>query len=285
MANYRSAVATPVSYQWDPDSRFPLPDPGSAPDNCGPAAIENVAQFYNNRSFGIYRTRLLAAPAYGPTSFFQQMQMLNKRGVPCVQWRGSVSKLREIVKGGRQPVVIGMLYSRVPDDIAGHPFQGWHAVEVLDTARRNGVRGFWIRDPNFNRTYRQDPTGGRRFYPDWVIQSAFYNAGGWGIKPNTPKAIIRYARLNRGEGINVRKSKGEPGDGRRYGELWGTTRNGKLIRVSNGEVVADPQTKPFRFRGFVEGAYHGLGEHPKDWARLVIRGNTRYVARPLITRL
>lgn len=283
MPLYRSAAATPVSYQWDPDSRYPLPDPGSAPDNCGPSAIENVAEFYTNKSFGIYRTRKLAAASYGPTSFYEQMMMLTKRGVPCVQWRGSVATLRSIVSGGRQPMVIGMLYAYVPDSIAGHPFNGWHAVEVLDTARRNGVDGFWIRDPNFNRTYRPDPTAGHRFYPDWVIQSAFVNAGGWGIKPNKPKSIVRYARLN-GDGIHVRYGPGKKGTSD-LARLFATTLNGKLIR-HDGDVIWDSRnTRPVIFRGFVEGARHGIGEWPRHWARIDIRGNSRFVARPLITRI
>lgn len=270
----RHVADTPLRLQWDPDSRLPLPDPGSAPDNCGPTSVESAGQFFTDHWQGIYRTRRLGADAYGPTFFSQQRTMLERRGVPCYLTKLSVSNLRAIIRGGKRPVVLMLDFSRVPLNVAGHPFRGKHTVLALDI---DGSGFITIRDPNFNRTYRIDPTKGKRRYPNWVIESAQLAA----IVPHRAKHVVRYVRLQKGDGINVRKGRGTAD---RLGTLWATTRNGKLRRP-NGDVALDPQSKPIRLKGYVRGAYHGLGAHPRDWARVVIRGNVRYVARALTERI
>lgn len=276
---YKYAVDTPVSYQWDEDSRLPLPDPGSAPDNCGPAAVENVGHYYTDEPYGVFRTRRLAAADYGPTTFGQQREMLERRGVPCYITKLSLENLRAIVRGGQRPIIVGMNFAYIPDDIAGHPFNGWHAVEVLDV---DGDDHVLIRDPNFNRTYRKDPTNGRRRYPNWVIRAALAHDGCWCIVPFSSKKVVRYARL-KGDGVNVRVSKGRTGT-TKLGRIFATTRRNRLVKP-DGEIVFEPATKRLVFRGYVQGARHGIGAYPKTWARVVIRGHVRYVARPLIERV
>lgn len=277
---FTEAKQVPAHYQWDPDSRLPLPDWGSAGDNCGPTGVANIAHFYRDNHIGIYNTRRLAADAYGPTTAEQQRLMLERRGVPAYRTVLSISNLRSIIKGGRRPVLLGLNFAKVPQSIAGHAFRGNHTVVALDVAGRDEIL---IRDANFSRTWpgRDDPTGGKRRYPNHVIRDAMLFA----IVPFSSKKIIHYARLKGREGINVRKGRGQVGTTDK-GAIYATTRNGKLKRP-NGEVVLDPQTKKLRFKGYVKGARHGLGEPGQraDWAKVVIRGTVRYVARPLIERV
>lgn len=188
---YATARESHTFLQWDPSSRFPQPDPGSAPDNCGPTSVTNVAGFYrDDDDLSIYNTRLLGAPAFGPTNITQQKEMLIKRGVNCFFSQfAEVSRIHDLIEGGQRPTILGLNMSLVPLEVAGHPFRGFHAVVALENERRDGVGGMLIRDPNFNRTFRQDPTGGARFYPDWVIQQAFCNARMWALVPVAPKKI------------------------------------------------------------------------------------------------
>lgn len=186
---YLRAVDVPLQRQWDKDSRLPLPDPGTAPGNCGPTAVEQVAEYYvgaaDKPDFGIFRTRRLATTSLKlSTSVTEQKTMLVKRGVPCSLQRPTVAELHKIVASGR-PVIIGLDMSRVPITVAGHPFRGKHAV----TLRLSLPGTFDCADPNFNDTYRKDPTNGHRIYPDWVLQGAYYNAGMWAIVPTYPKKL------------------------------------------------------------------------------------------------
>jgi hypothetical protein len=85
-----------------------------------------------------------------------------------------------------------MLMSRVPASVRGHDFKFWHAIVCRQGGTHNGVRGFWMNDPNFSAPggYRTDPTGGKRFYSDAVIQSAFLDYyQHWAIAPNAAKYI------------------------------------------------------------------------------------------------
>lgn len=189
---YLSALQTPVHLQWDPSSRLPLPDPGSASYNCGPTTIVNIAHFYRDQPFGIYDTRRLAVwDNYRGTSVNEQAEMLRQRGVPCHIDQPNLFEIHNLVGGGRRPILLGLDMAKVPEYVAGHPFRGHHAVEILQTAYTNEgrSRGFWVRDPNFNRTYRTDPTGGQRFYADWIIDVAFCNSGMWGVVPDRVKDV------------------------------------------------------------------------------------------------
>lgn len=189
MSSIVYAVHTPVHYQWDRDSRLPSPDPGSAPNNCGPTSVTNIAHYYRDKPFGIYSTRLLAvANPYRATSIGEQKAMLETRGVPAIISQPSVAAIRGFAARRNHPVLIGMLMSQVPAAVRGHPFTGWHAVEILETASVANAQGVLVRDPNFSTiTGRTDPTNGKRFYPNWVIQSAFVNVGGWALIPEKPK--------------------------------------------------------------------------------------------------
>ncbi len=192
MAVIRSAIDTPVHLQWDPSSRLPFPDPGSAPNNCGPTTIVNIAHFYRDTAFGIYDTRRLAvSDPYRGTSVNEQAEMLRGRGVPCHIDQPNLFTIHNLVGGGKRPILLGLDMAKVPEYVAGHPFRGKHAVEILQTAYTNEgrSRGFLVRDPNFNRTYRIDPTGGQRFYADWIIDAAFCNSGMWGVIPDKVKDI------------------------------------------------------------------------------------------------
>jgi hypothetical protein len=184
---YRRALDVPLRMQWDPSSRLPLPDPGTAPGNCGPTAVTQVAEFYKDRYFGIYSTRRRVTASQKPsTTVGEQRRMLELLGVPCSLQRPTVSQLKAHLATGRRPLILGMDMSKVPIGIAGHPFRGDHAV----TLRANAPGGFLVADPNFStRTNRLDATKGRRFYPDWVIDRAYYRDGKWAIVPHTDKIV------------------------------------------------------------------------------------------------
>ena len=210
MASISRAIDTPVHLQWDPSSRLPYPDPGSAPNNCGPTTVVNIAHFYRDASFSIYDTRrLVVADWRRGTSVNEQAEMLRKRGVPCFIAQPSLFAIHNYIGSGRRPILLGLDYSKVPYSIAGHNFRGKHAVEILETEWKNygRSRGVLLRDPNFNRTYRQDPTGGQRWYPDWVIDAAFTGEM-WAAIPERVKEITHWQGRIRvaGPGSRIRES-------------------------------------------------------------------------------
>ena len=178
-------------FQWDSDSRFPLPDPGSAPSNCGPTCVNFIAQYYRNVLLSIYQTRtLVVSNPYRGTSANEQQLMLIRRGVPANVIQPTVAEMHKLVSSGRRPIIVGLDMSKVPLEMAGHPFRGMHAVVL----RHNRAGGFDVLDPNFSRKIRPDPTNGHRFYSDSVIARAFVarqgsTARGWGIAPLYPKAL------------------------------------------------------------------------------------------------
>lgn len=186
-----TALQSPFRRQWDPDSRLPPPDPGTAPGNCGMTCVAVLIQFYRDQWRGIYAVRRLSTTRDWEmfTRISDQSLSLAKGGVPNVIDRPSVSSIRSRVSTGRWPVIVGLKMSLVPESVAGHPFRGNHAVIIRAAVTRNGVRGFYVLDPNFNRTHRIDPTGGRRFYSEEIIQRAYYNAGLWALVPTKAKLV------------------------------------------------------------------------------------------------
>lgn len=193
---YLRAVDVPFQRQWDKDSRLPLPDPGTAPGNCGPTAVEQVAEYYvgaaDKPDYGIFRTRRLGNSNLKlSTTVQEQKNMLVKRGVPCSIKRPTVAELHKIVASGR-PVIIGVDMHKVPRSIRGHDFgddlkrTAFHAITLRD--EDPGI--FDVADGNFNQTNRPDPTNGHRRYPDWVLQNAYWNAGRTAIVPTYPKKPI-----------------------------------------------------------------------------------------------
>lgn len=203
---YHRAIDAPVHLQWDQDSRYPLPDPGTAPGNCGPTSVCNIAHAYTGKHTGIYNTRRLGTTSLAlSTSIGEQQTMLEKRGVPCIVTQLTMSAIKSYGSTGRRPIVLGLDMSRVPQSIAGHPFRGMHAVVMLQNAKQSNASGVLIRDPNFNRTFRRDPTDGRRFYPDWVIRAAFTDVHGWALVPKAPMPDISwYGRVRADAGAIIR---------------------------------------------------------------------------------
>ena len=186
---YANALVSPHRFQWE-SSAAP-----SQAYNCGPACVTKIAQFYKDTWYGIQATRRLAtADLYRGTSANEQQRMLALRGISCfVTSIDSLYELHSLVDSGRRPVLIGMNFARVPWTYADHPFRGWHAVTVLSGGYLSGARGFWINDPNFSPPggHRTDPDGGRKWYPDWVIQQALLNNyPRWAVVPSVLKTIV-----------------------------------------------------------------------------------------------
>lgn len=143
--------------------------------NCGPTCVSMVAGFYNDNTPGIEATRRLAAAPGRPTTYYEQRDMLIRRGVPATFIQlSTLQQIRNIVGSGRRPIVIGVEMWKVPWYVRDHPFLGWHAVVILGVASG----GFWVNDPNFSPAggSRPDPDRGKKFWPDWVMQAAFINA-------------------------------------------------------------------------------------------------------------
>jgi hypothetical protein len=185
---YRQALDAPMRYQWDADSRFPLPDPGTAPGNCGVTCVAMMDHYYNDAFHGIYATRRLAVwdDRKLSTSISEQKTMAEKRGVPVIMAQPSVAAIRGLLETGRRPILLGLDMSKVPTAVSGHPFRGNHAILFVANRDASGIVG---RDPNFNRTYRIDPTRGRRYYPNWIIQQAFCDARMWALIPEQIKPV------------------------------------------------------------------------------------------------
>lgn len=167
-----SAVKTRPRWQWESDSTSsPPPDPGNAPWNCGPTAIAKILEFYKDRAYNVNGVRRAAGvPDRAPTNVADQARMATLLGVPCTVQRLTVTELKNLIRGGRRPVLVGMEMGRIPAAIRGHSFLGAHAVAMLDVNSRGDFIG---NDPNFSpRTGRTDPTNGKRVYPASVVAYA-----------------------------------------------------------------------------------------------------------------
>src|SRR6186997_485152 len=192
------ATQSTKRYQWEDNSKY------SQSWNCGPTCATFIASFYKSVYYGIEATRKLVAPPQTATSVTQQRDMLVKRGVPAsVVQIDSLAELHSLVDSGRRPVILGIEISRVPSSYRDHTFIGWHAVVVMSGATNNGVRGFWINDPNFSPPggIRPDPDRGMKWYPDWVIQAAVINnTPRWAVVPNAAKPLPTTTTTTKGRG-------------------------------------------------------------------------------------
>lgn len=181
------ATQSTKRFQWEDNSR------SSQSWNCGPTCVTFIASYYRGTFYGIEKTRLLIAPPQTATSCVQQRDMLIARGVPSAfKQIDTLAEMHQLVDSGRRPIIVGILMSRVPSNYRDHPFLGWHAVTVMSGATNNGVRGFWVNDPNFSPAggIRPDPDRGQKWYPDWVMQAAFMNnSPRWSVIPNSPKPL------------------------------------------------------------------------------------------------
>jgi hypothetical protein len=276
--SYRYAVEAPVHYQWDADSRLPSPDPGSAPNNCGPTSVENIAHFYRDARYGIYRTRILAnGYPYGATTVGEQRTMLEKRGVPAIISQPSLTAIRAFAERRTHPIILGLYMAQVPLSVAGHPFRGWHAVEVLQTATDGNAQGVLVRDPNFSPLHdRPDPTHGRRFYPNWVIQAAFVNTGGWAIIPEKAKDVSWQGRVRANAGAQIRERPYQS-----ESNVWATARADGYTYNRNGNRLW-ANTYQYHWNGFIrdtsDGRYYSVKTH--DGRRRFIRVGAATVTRP-----
>lgn len=230
---YDRAIDAPMHFQWDVDSKLPLPEPGSAPNNCGPTSVEILAHYYTGKPYGIYRTRRLGtSDDYRGTSIGEQQEMLRRRGVDCYFAQLTLQQVKFYGSTGRWPILLGLNMAYVPYDVAGHPFRGWHAV-VRST--NSGVASGVIRDPNFNRTYRRDPTDGLRIYSDSVIQAAFVDTGGWALIPRKPAPEpVRYVNVD-GIGTNIRSAPPKFND---LDNIFAETRRDGIYRRVTGNRLA-----------------------------------------------
>ncbi len=179
---YSHATQVPSRTQWESSSQY------SQSWNCGPTCASFITDFYKNTHSAIeYKRKLLAGmgpynvtgvgtiygcPPQTPTTGWQQADMLDRSGVPStVRGLDSVAQLHGLVDSGRRPIILGIFMARVPLVNRGHSFTGWHAVVVISGAVVNGMRGFWLNDPNFPA----GSTAARRFYSDSLMQSAWAN--------------------------------------------------------------------------------------------------------------
>jgi hypothetical protein len=149
--------------------------------------------FYNDGApgtpnwHGIYQNRRLVTSSLELSSTIgDQSLILWKRGVPNAIDKVTLTGLHNLMATRKRPIVLGLDFSRVPLDVAGHPFRGSHSIML----RANAAGGFTYLDPNFNRTYRTDPQRGYRFMPDWVLYDAYYAVPTqWAIVPNKDKLL------------------------------------------------------------------------------------------------
>lgn len=161
--------------------------------NCGPTCIAFIAGYYKNSWYGIEATRKLVTGPGTPTNAWQQRDMLIKRGVSAqVLSIDSLASLHAIVDSGRRPILMGIQMSRVPASVRDHSFTGWHAVTIMSGGYNNGVRGFWVNDPNFSPPggIRPDPDRGLKWYSDSVMQYAVIaNTQRFAVVPNAAKPL------------------------------------------------------------------------------------------------
>lgn len=188
---YTTALAAPPRFQWEASSGT---FNASQSNNCGPTCMAFIAGFYRDRSYGIEAVRRLIVPCCAPVDITDQRDMLFRVGVPAEVYNiSSLSALKAILSSGRRPIGMRLYMARVPYVYRGHPFTGWHEVVAIANGTRDGVSGVWIMDPNFSPPggTRPDPMHGHRFYPDWLVKSAFIDhPPAYGVIPVAAKKIV-----------------------------------------------------------------------------------------------
>ena len=219
-----ATAATPRS-QWESSSgSFDY----SQRFNCGPTCATFIAGYYHDGKPSIEHTRTLAGIPRGvPTTYQQQANMLGKRGIPAVLVDVlSLDHLERLVMDGRRPVILALEMGRVPYVTRGYSFSGWHSVVAVKRTTRNGVRGWVLRDPNF-----QLKSNVRRFYSDAVLKYAFIdNWQSWAIVPHEPKKL----RVEFRDGVTGVNLYDEPGSRKVYADV----KAHGIYRHSDGKRLA-----------------------------------------------
>lgn len=190
MPNFLSPLETESELQWDVDSE-------QKAVNCGPSSAEKVANYFKNLlHYGIERTRNLGTNRRGTgTNTTEQKKMLDERGVPSEVLALTPQQIKDRLKSGRRPMIVWLKMSLIPDAIAGHNFQGDHAVTFLANGIVNGKTGVWVNEPNQRRdrpAYKKN-----RFYPDDVWSPASSAIGRWCIVPTKDKVIATRTPLKK----------------------------------------------------------------------------------------
>lgn len=228
--SYLSAMLAPPRFQWDATSGT---FQASQSNNCGPTCMSFIGGFYNDKYYSIEALRRTVTGCCKPTQLSEQRDMLTKIGVSAQIYNvASVAALKSIISSGSRPAMLRIYMARVPSTYRGHPFTGWHAVVAIANGSKNGVSGIWVNDPNFSPPggYRPDPARGHRFYPDWVINSAFVqNQPAYAIVPLHAKPLPSASTPTTGGGLPV---KFHPV--RKYGTI------GAGINVRTGPSTAAP---------------------------------------------
>jgi hypothetical protein len=190
----------------------------SKSQNCGVTVAAAIADYYTDESHPIEAGRrliertgpynlgrdlagnpiiVIGSPPNTPTNAWQQAEMLRRWDVNCavVRFRRT-PQLHAIVDSGRRPVLLALNYSKIPPEVAGHSFRGWHAIKVRSGTSQAGVRGFLVNDPNF-WPGKPDPNKGRRFYADAIIQAALDAVGGTtGVVPVAAKPDSQFTEVH-----------------------------------------------------------------------------------------
>lgn len=264
---YTSALASPPRFQWEPNSA-----PSQA-YNCGPTCVTQIAEFYKDRWFSIEETRRLITSCCHATTYSQQRDMLNRRGVPAVIYNiTSLRQLHTITDTGTRPVILALYMARVPASVRGHSFTGWHAVVV----RKGVTGGFWVTDPNFSPPggLRPDPTGGKRWYSDAVIQSAFLNNyQHYAIVPTSNKYVplTQYVYFNAGAN-NVGLRIGPSYSNNVYAVAYTDTdpKPNGIIRLSDKKWIGNTSARRTLY-AVVKGS------DGRTYYKLKLKGTDRYV--------
>lgn len=164
--------------------------------NCGPTGAAQQIDYYRGRKTGsthIDNLRMQSAtPHGGPTSAWDQVQMLQANGIPAqVVSITSIEQLEKLLGYGNRPIGIGVQMSRMRARTRGHDFLGWHRITLLRRKgrKRNGIyrRGFLYTDPNFRPPgsgWREDPHKGKRWISRQELEQAFvFNSPAYAIVP------------------------------------------------------------------------------------------------------
>lgn len=270
---YAIAAVSPPRYQWEASSLY------SQPYNCGPTSVTKIACFYKDTWFGIEATRKLiagmgpyhvnqdiyyGAPQGTATNAWQQTEMLRKRGVPCdVRQISTLSELHGLIDTGRRPILVGIEMSKVPFEIKGHNFLGWHAVVFLGLAYdRFGNRGVLVNDPNF--APGSDDSKGKRFYPDWILQSAWLNnSPRYCVVPKYLKPVTLLPDTSMGDELATLEQMTIPADaGRLFDVAKGVTLRKLPFATATKHFTTVVPVK-YRLVGFSPGGWVGAA-NPND---------------------
>jgi len=103
----------------------------------------------------------------------------------------------------------------------------------------------------------------------------------WKTLDEKTVSTIAKARIE-SQQVQIRTTEVLGADGHLKGTIFAKTSPAGIRRIRDGKIIDSPWNKPFPFKGFRDGAKHGIEPYPRKWAVIEVNGINRCVAKPLV---